>query len=126
MPVERYDPAKHYEVFIQWYSAHVPVVMGPEYLPKVGFVVPGVAMGFLYQTDSKVCHIEALVANPKASGKDRSNAIDEVVHAIIAEAKQLGFKALQGQTSLPVIVERAKRFGFEHDPEPNTTVTLML
>ncbi|MBK7860842.1 MAG: hypothetical protein IPJ65_20015 [Archangiaceae bacterium] len=126
MTVERYDPKVHYRFFTEWYAKHVPVPMDPIYLPEVGFVVPGVAMGFLYQTDSAVAHIEALVANPRASGAARSAAIDEVVQAIIAEAKKLGFKALLGNTSLPAVIERAKRLGFVHDPEPNQTVTLML
>src|SRR5258705_9376147 len=103
MTVDRYDPLKHYLTFASWYAPRVATVVGPEFLPKVGFVVPGVAMGFLYQTDSAVAHIEGLVANPKVSGEDRLRAIDEVVHAIIGEARKLGFKVLQGTTSLRAV-----------------------
>jgi hypothetical protein len=126
MPVERYDPQRHYEDFKAWYAPRLDNPVGPEFLPRVGYVVPGVAMGFLYQTDSAVAHIEGLVANPKVGGEQRSAAIDEVVMAIIAEAKKLGFKTLHGQTELPVIVERAKRLGFWHDPTPQHSVTFVL
>ena len=126
MPVERYDPQRHYEDFKAWYSPRVALPMEPQYLPKVGFVSPGVAMGFLYQTDSAVALIEALVANPKASGADRTRGIDEVVVAIIGEARALGFKILHGQTELPVIIERAKRLGFYHDPTPMQVVAFAL
>ena len=126
MTVERYEFARHYGDFTRSYHKHVPTVVGPEFLPKIGFVKPGVAMGFLYQTDSAVCHIEALVANPNVSGAERTKGIDEVVMAIADEARKLGFKAMQGSTSLPAIVERAKRLGFVHDPEPSWFVTLML
>ncbi len=126
MPVERYDPQRHYTDFCAWYAPRLSGPVGPEFLPKVGFVLPGIAMGFLYQTDSAVAHIEGLVANPKVSGEERTRGIDEVVKAIIDEARKLGFKSLHGQTDLPVIVERAKRLGFQHDPAPTQTVVFYL
>ncbi len=126
MTVERYEEAKHYADFKRWYQQRAGGAVGPEFLPKVGFVVPGVAMGFLYQTDSKLALIEALVANPEVSAVERGLAIDDVVLAIVTEAKALGFKALNGQTDLPVVVERAKRHGFVHDPTPYTTVMLLM
>jgi len=126
MNVERYEQAKHYADFEKWYVRRTQGAMGPEFLPKVGYVVPGVAMGFLYQTDSKVSLIEALVANPDVPVSERTKGIDAVVLAIIGEAQRLGFKVLYGQTDLPVIVERAKRLGFVHDPTQQTTVTYFL
>ena len=126
MTVERYEQAKHYADFARWYIARISGAMGPELLPKVGFAVPGVAMGFLYQTDSKVALIEALVANPDVPAAERTGAIDEVVLAIIAEARALGFKVLHGQTEFKVIVDRAKRLGFVHDPTVMSTVTYFL
>jgi hypothetical protein len=126
MTVERYDPARHYADFHKWYSRRVDIPAGPEFLPKVGFVAPGVAMGFLYQTDSKLAYIEGMVANPKASAEERGKGIDEVTLAIIAEARKLGFKVLHGQTELKVIVERAKKLGFIHDPTPASTVSFLL
>ena len=126
MPVERYDPQRHFEDFTAWYAPRLEAPVGPEFLPKVGYVVPGLAMGFLYQTDSAIAHIEGLVANPGAQGQARTQAIDEVVIAIIDEAKRLGFKTLHGLTELPVIVERAKRLGFIDDPTPQFMVVKLL
>jgi hypothetical protein len=126
MEVERYDPERHYPLFQQWYAPHVGVVMSPDFLPKVGFVVPDIAMGFLYQTDSKVCHIEGLVANPLVSRDLRTSAVDAVVLAIIKEARALGFRALHGTTSLRAVVDRAQRLGFYVDDEKYSSVTFML
>src|SRR5262245_35083652 len=125
MSVERYDPARHYTDFCDWYRRHTPPPP-PEFLPKVGFVSPGVAMAFLYQTDSKLAYFEGMVANPKTTVEQRSNGLDEVAVALIAEARKLGFKVLVGQTDIPAVVERALRFGFVLDPVPTQTVSLAL
>lgn len=126
MPVERYDPQRDYEDFKAWYAPRLDNPVGPEFLPKVGYVVRGIAMGFLYQTDSAVCHIEGLVANPAVKGSERNAALDQVVLAIISEARKLGFKTLHGQTELLAIVERAKKLGFQADPVPQHSVLFVL
>lgn len=126
MAVERFERERHYADFEKWYSPHVEVVMGPDFLPKVGFVAPGVAMAFLYQTDSKIAFIEALIANPDVKGDARSAGIDEVVGAVIAEARTLGFKALIAQTDMHAVAKRARRLGFVADAPTSYQMLYML
>lgn len=126
MTVERYDPERHYQQFEAWYAPHVEVVMGPEFLPKVGFVAPGVAMAFLFQTDSKIAFIEALIANPDVKGDERSRGIDEVVGAIIAEARSLGYKSLIASTDMHIVAKRARRLGFTAEGATSYQMLLML
>ncbi len=79
-------------------------------------------MGFLYQTDSKVCYIDGLLANPSISKTQRSEAIDQVVKAIIKAAKHLGFKYLLGTTKVKEVETRAiMKHQFKSD-----TVTLVI
>src|SRR5262249_7948099 len=111
MDVERYVPEHHYESFRQWHAGRVQNAVDPASLPQVGFVVPDLAMGFLYQTDSKLCLIEALVANPAAPKEQRSRALDRVLESLIDEARRLGFRVLQGQTALSAVVDRVRRLG---------------
>ncbi|MBJ6762861.1 hypothetical protein JGU66_19025 [Myxococcaceae bacterium JPH2] len=109
----RYDPAQHFEQVQSWY-AHRNEVLTPDALPRVGFIVPGKAAGFLYQTDSSVAWIEGLVASPSLSKAERLGVVDAIVVAVCEESRKLGFKTLLGYTVLDVVVERAKRLGFGH------------
>ncbi|MBL8951311.1 MAG: hypothetical protein JNK82_11070 [Myxococcaceae bacterium] len=126
MTVERYEEAKHYADFAKWYTARLNGAAGPEFLPKVGFVSPGVAMGFLYQTDSKIVFVEGMVGNPDVSSAVRKAGLDEVSQALIAEARALGFKAMHATSDVKAIVARAASLGFAVDPSQYTCMTLFL
>ncbi|WP_426752965.1 hypothetical protein [Myxococcus sp. Y35] len=108
-----YDPAVHYAQFESWLKVRDDS-MPPETLPQTGFIIPGKAVGFLYRTDSCIAMIENLVAAPGLSKEERSEALDLVVKAIMAEAKKLGFTLLMGYTQLDAVVKRAERLGFTH------------
>ncbi|MBU8897456.1 hypothetical protein KRR26_17700 [Corallococcus sp. M34] len=109
----RYDPSQHFEQLQSWF-AHRNEMLTPDALPRVGFIVPGKAAGFLYQTDSSVAWIEGLVASPSLSKAERNVVVDAIVRAVCEESSKLGFKTLLGYTVLDVVVERAKRLGFNH------------
>jgi hypothetical protein len=126
MEVLRYDPAQHRGWLRAWLDWHDERPVTPELLPATGFVVPDLAMGFLYRTDSGVALIEVLLSNPMASRELRSEALDAVVTAIIDEARAGGFTRLLGYTALPAVVSRARRHGFEVGAEPYTLVTRVL
>jgi len=126
MKVERYDPQLHRAWLRDWLDWHDERPLAPELLPPTGFVVPELAMGFLYGTDSKMALIEVLISNPMASRELRSQALDAVVEAIIAEAQARGFTRLLGYTALPAVVGRAERHGFGAGAERYTLVTKVL
>ncbi len=110
-----YDKELHFEELNSWFLARdagSPLV--PETLPKVGFIIPGKAAGFLYQTDSNIAWIENLVAAPGLGKKERSELIDAIVLAVAAEARRRGFAALVGFTELDAVKERAERLGFAY------------
>lgn len=86
--------------------------MPPHTLPKVGFISPGVAAGFLYQTDSCVAIIDGYISNPVLNRADRDEALDEVTQALLNKAKELGFTHVKCETKLTSIGARAERHGF--------------
>jgi hypothetical protein len=126
MKVERYDPERHRQWLRAWLDWHDERPVAPELLPPTGFVVPELAMGFLYETDAKVALIEVLISNPLASREARGQALDVVVETIIEEARTRGFARLLGYTALPAVVSRAERHGFSVGAERYTLVTKVL
>jgi hypothetical protein len=95
-----------------WYARrNVPCIAG-RHLPKVGFIVPGVAAGFLVQTDGGFAMIEHLVGNPEVPDWQRSNGLDAVVSKLCEHGVKLGYSRILGITRLGVVKQRAIRHGF--------------
>ena len=108
-----YVPELHFEQIKGWLQLWNES-MTQDALPRIGFIIPGRAAGFLYQTDSSVALIENLVAAPGMTREERSTYVDAIVAAICAEAAKRGFKILLGYTQLDAVVKRAERFGFAY------------
>lgn len=79
-----------------------------------GFIVPGVAVCWLFGLDGSVCILEHLTANPVVETSERSAGIDAVVSAAMAYAKSCGCRYVYAVTSLDSVLERSKRHGFRH------------
>lgn len=104
---------QHFTEVLRWYQMFGETMI-PEALPKTGYIVPGVAAGFLYRTDSSLCWLECLVANKDVPKEERNLALDAVVVALSQDAKKLGFKTLLGSTQLAAVVKRAQRLGWSY------------
>jgi hypothetical protein len=107
--VRRYTPEDYPEV-ASW-GLEAGEVYDPKNLPSIGFIVPGVAAQFLYTTDSNICFIENLVANPNTSKELRDVAIKCIVDQNLMMAKSLGYKVAYACTNIPAVIERAKQYG---------------
>lgn len=83
----------------------------PELLPEIGFIIPGVAAYFLYRTDSGICFLENLIANPILTKEQRDVGINQLITIILLEAKRQGYRIAYACTDLEAIEERAERFG---------------
>lgn len=84
--------------------------MCPEgFLPSLGYIIDNKACGFIHKTDSDVCYLDTLIANPD---EDTDEAIDEIVEELCNTVKSLGYKSVISMTRLPEVVDRAKRHGF--------------
>ncbi|MBN1208250.1 MAG: hypothetical protein JXB05_25550 [Myxococcaceae bacterium] len=108
-----YVPEEHFPQIDQWFREWNEAITA-DALPRVGFIVPGTAAGFLYQTDSSVAWVESLIVPKEADKEERNRALDAIVHAIIAEAQKLGFKTLLGSTQVEAVVKRAEKLGFTY------------
>lgn len=83
-----------------------------EYLPSTGYIVDGVACGFLYLTNSAVGLLEGFITNPNADKNDRNKALDSITLKLIELAELNSCKILKCETKIDAIVNRAKDFGF--------------
>jgi hypothetical protein len=50
-----------------------------------------ICAGFLYETNSAICWLEFIVANPKSKKEERSEALKLLIDEFTEEAKKLGF-----------------------------------
>ncbi len=126
MKVERFEAGRHYETFCKWTRWYELTPLPIQFLPQSGFVVEGVAMGFMYRTDSKMALIENLAANPVLPRETVTQGLDRVVEAIAAEGRALGFEVLIGYTNVGAVIARALRHGFTTDDEKFQVVTKVL
>ena len=108
MKVREYKDSD-YEQLVRWQEARQETMFDKALLSDIGFIVDDYAAGFLYTTNSKVCYIEGLLANPL---KDRNRALDAVIKKLTSKAKELGFTTIVGITSLPAVSIRAEKHNF--------------
>ena len=103
----------HYPMLMDWWEKRGMGMTPEERLPEIGYIVPEVAAGFLYQTDSDIALIEGLISNPETDGFTRHGALDAIVDALAEKAKELGFKTLYGFTRQRAVARRAERHGYD-------------
>ncbi len=82
------------------------------HLSSVGFVVDGTAAGFLFRLNGTVlAFLDGFCTNPAASAADRGRALDEIVEALILEAKRSGVQRLHAITNDDGIAARCELGG---------------
>lgn len=77
MTIRRYEPGD-LEEMNRWYAARALALVTAGQLPTVGFIVPGVAAGFLYRTDSSLGFLDGFISNPEAPAHRRAAALLEI------------------------------------------------
>jgi hypothetical protein len=87
-------PAEHYAQIAPWWTGHNWPVIPMGFLPATGFIVPGVAVGFIYSTDSDVALMEWIVSNPKATPRDVVSALSAIIKSLKEAAKENGYTAI--------------------------------
>lgn len=91
----------------QWYKDRKCDSLPEPFLPPTGFIVPGVAVGFLINTDCNICFLEPFISNPKASQELRSLALNDIMEHLEREASKLGYRFIYGIASAPTMIEHA-------------------
>ena len=83
-----------------------------------GFVVDGVAAGFIIETFTSRVFLEPLITNPERSAAERSEALDLVIVALVGRVRRwCGNGVHRTITALvsedaPALIARGERLGF--------------
>ncbi len=88
--LERYSEQAHYYTLGNWYVARKMSIVPAQALPPTGYVVPGVAAGFCWHTNSTVAWIDNMITNPAAPVIRRYAALQAIVLRLEAEAIAAG------------------------------------
>jgi hypothetical protein len=72
-----------------------------------------ICAGFLYETNSALCWLEFIVANPKVDKEDRGIALDKLIQEFTIEAQSLGFGAIFASIKHPSLLNRYVKAGYE-------------
>ncbi len=89
------------------------IAIQEDYLPATGFIVPGIAAGFIYRTDANFCIFECFIGNPAKSAEERDVALNDIVAAMIGESKEMGFKEVYGFATSQSMIRRGFGQGFK-------------
>lgn len=82
-----------------------------EFVPDIGFIEPGVAAGFLIQTNIPCAIIDLYISNPRVEKAIRDEALDRITQMLFQKAKSLGCKVVRCESQVNTIKERAVRNG---------------
>lgn len=96
-----------------WYAMRGLPELHEHLFPDVGYIVPGVGAGFIYQTDSSLCFIEGYISNPSSTKAQRKESFDHITNALIRAAKEHGFRSILAYTQNEEIAKRCERFQFQ-------------
>jgi hypothetical protein len=111
-----YAPGDYAEV-CKWYVGHREAAPRAEWLPATGRIVPQVAAGFLYRTDSSLGFIDGFVSNPRAAPTEVKAALEAILKGLEADAKRLGMTVIVGNTKHAGVAELARALGGVIDKE---------
>ncbi len=115
---EFFEPEKHYFEIKSWWKFHNWSCVPLNHLPKIGIVVyTGDKMAcaaWLYQTDSAICIIDWVIANPEIRKQERTDCLDFLITALKDAAFSLGFGSIFTFTRHSLLISRLEKHNFKN------------
>ena len=97
----------------RWLQGHGAIPLDDDDTPPLGFMVDGVAAGFLFQTGTRIGFIEMFCGNPEASRSDVYQGLELVLREAVAASRAVGIRRLITMTCRPSIAKCLRERGFE-------------
>lgn len=112
-----YTDADH-RMVAAWWEMQGWSVIPQDALPKTGVIVEsddktGICAGFLYKTDSNVCLLEFIVANPLSDTMERGQALDLLIEELVERAKQMEFVTVFTMATNARLIDRYQSHKFQ-------------
>lgn len=96
-----------YETINVWFKKRNGVGIPMESLSNIGFIVPGVAAGFLVTTNVNCCFFEPFIANPDTTPTERDTALREILNKLEDASRSMGIKYTYGLATSQTMIKRA-------------------
>lgn len=122
----RYFKDEDYTEINTWYHERKGENFPKTHLSHTGIIIPGVAVGFLIQTDANFGILEPFISNPAASKDDRDRALTMILNTLTDLAKVMDYQIIYGFSTSRPMVDRAISQGFEIQELNSTTVVKRL
>jgi hypothetical protein len=114
--IRKFDLLKDYDMLYKWWKSHGSFPPEPEHLSPTGLVVEvegnPVTAGFLYNTDSKICVFEFVIADPDANKKVRAKALNFLIESMKVLAKNLGYSLIYTSIGIKPFINKLAVAGF--------------
>lgn len=111
--VRAYNGAQDYEQLKSWYLKRNQEVMPSQFIPWTGFIVDGVAAGFLYLTQVPIGILDNFISHPDSDPEIRDWALDKITERLVEMAKECGTEMIRCDTEIDSVANRAKKHGFQ-------------
>ena len=85
-----------------------------------------IACGFLYKTNSALCWVEYIVANPNIKSEERNLGIKTVIEQLSIKAKELGYEAIFSSIKNENLINKYKELGFIEGSKGTTEMIKIL
>ena len=106
--------ADDYKFVVEWMESRALDPLPKDVIPEIGGIVDGIAVGFIYKTDSKMAYMEHYISNPFAERHSRKQAMQMVTAYLIKQARDAGFTYLYANSDKTTICTLAKENGFKY------------
>lgn len=114
--IRNYSPSDLYDIK-EWHFKRGCGELREDLMPRIGYIEPRVAVGFIILMDNNCATFDFYISNPDANKPKRNIAFDEITSALIEDAKKLNIKMLFCNSKFETIKARAKRHGFTETGE---------
>lgn len=115
--VELFKPEAHYEIAAKWWAAQSWPVIPLTHLPKTGVVVScdgkPAACAWIYKTDSAICWVEWIVADPDVRHEKRAAVLSTLISAAKMTAELMGYQSAFMTIKNQSLAGRIEAHGFK-------------
>lgn len=109
MEIEDWDPEKHLELVRRWSGQPCEA----SNFPPDGWLVDGIAAGFLYLTKCDVAFLDSVVTDPSAPFLARGKAVLALLERIRHRCVEAGVRHLVSHTDYSGLAEVGRVYGFQ-------------
>lgn len=103
-----------YDTLSNWFHKWGLPIPCKHQLSTTGFIVPGMAAGFLYLTNSSIGIIDSYISDPDSDKLERDSALDAITVMLFRLAKDSQCSLVKCDSQHECIKRRAQRLGFDY------------